>query len=209
MNYILNGIRNPIWIFCNRPRIRWRFRSWILKQQVKSGSNVRLREFCRIINGQRDRAAITLGNNVVVDGELLVLPNHGKIIIGSDVFIGERCRVWSGSLISIGNRVLVSYGVSILDSPFHELSAQSRHQQFRDAFVAKTNVELINEAVRMRSKPIRIDDDAWIGFGASILRGVHIGKGAVIAAGTIVTKDVKPYTVVAGSPSRVIGKSCQ
>jgi acetyltransferase-like isoleucine patch superfamily enzyme len=191
-----------------RPHIRWRFRSWILKQQVTAGKNVRLREYCRIINSQSDPSAISLGDNVVIDGELLVLPTHGKIEIGSNVFIGEGSRVWSGASIRIGDRVLISFGVSILDSAFHELSAQSRHQQFLYAFVDKINVDRINESVSMNSKPIRIDDDAWIGFGASILRGVHIGRGAVIAAGTIVTKDVPPFTVVAGTCSpRIIGKA--
>ena len=49
-----------------------------------------------------------------------------------------------------------------------------------------------------------VDDDAWIGFGATIMSGVHIGQGAVIAAGAVVTKDVPPYSVVGGVPAKVI-----
>ena len=56
------------------------------------------------------------------------------------------------------------------------------------------------------AKPINIGNDVWIGFGAQILLGCNIGDGAVIAAGAIVTKDVEPYTVVAGVPARVIKK---
>ena len=50
-------------------------------------------------------------------------------------------------------------------------------------------------------RPIVIDDYAWIGVGAKVLQGVHIGKGAVVAAGAVVTKDVPPYAVVAGVPA--------
>ncbi|MGN9105593.1 DapH/DapD/GlmU-related protein [Oliverpabstia intestinalis] len=51
---------------------------------------------------------------------------------------------------------------------------------------------------------IRVDDDVWIGYGASIMSGVHIGQGAVVAAGAVVTKDVPPYAIVGGVPAKVI-----
>lgn len=54
--------------------------------------------------------------------------------------------------------------------------------------------------------PIFIDDYVWIGVGAIVLQGVKIGKGAVIAAGSVVTKDIEPYSIVAGVPAKVIGK---
>ena len=52
--------------------------------------------------------------------------------------------------------------------------------------------------------PVRIGDKAWIGFNAIILKGVTVGEGAIVAAGAVVTKDVPPYTIVAGNPARVI-----
>lgn len=51
---------------------------------------------------------------------------------------------------------------------------------------------------------IRIDNDVWIGAGAIIMNGVHLGEGCVIGAGSVVTKDVPPYTIVAGNPARVV-----
>jgi acetyltransferase-like isoleucine patch superfamily enzyme len=50
-----------------------------------------------------------------------------------------------------------------------------------------------------------IEDDVWIGFSASIMKGVKIGRGAIIGAGSMVTKDVPPYAIVAGNPAQTIG----
>jgi acetyltransferase-like isoleucine patch superfamily enzyme len=51
-----------------------------------------------------------------------------------------------------------------------------------------------------------IEDDVWIGHGATVLKGVRIGRGAVVAAGAVVTRNVEPYTVVGGVPARLIGR---
>jgi len=52
-----------------------------------------------------------------------------------------------------------------------------------------------------------IEDDVWIGFNAIILKGVRVGRGAVVGAGSVITKDVEAYTIVVGNPQRVTGKS--
>lgn len=52
--------------------------------------------------------------------------------------------------------------------------------------------------------PIIIDDDCWLGFGSEILSGVHIGKHSIVAARAVVTKDVSPYTIVAGNPAKIV-----
>lgn len=54
------------------------------------------------------------------------------------------------------------------------------------------------------SAPIVIEDDAWIGFKSVILKGVRIGRGAIVASAAVVTKDVDPWTIVAGNPAKVV-----
>ena len=58
----------------------------------------------------------------------------------------------------------------------------------------------------VKTKPIIIEDDVWIGFGTIILKGVKVGKGAIISAGSVVTKDVESFTVVAGNPAQLVKK---
>lgn len=156
-----------------------------------------------IFNFQSGKSAIRLGPHTHVRGELLVFAHGGKIRVGNSCFIGEDSRVWSATSITIGNRVLVSHCVNIHDSNAHSLSAAHRYSNFRQIVTSghPSNVEDVPAA------PIVIEDDVWIGFNSTILKGVTIGRGAVIGAATLVLDDVSPYTVVAGNPARVIGKS--
>ena len=59
------------------------------------------------------------------------------------------------------------------------------------------------------SKPIRIESDVWLGTGVSVLKGVHIGEGAVVAAGAVVTKDIPSYAIYGGVPAKQIGTRCK
>jgi acetyltransferase-like isoleucine patch superfamily enzyme len=185
-------------------RIFRRINELLLKRSVAAAPSVRLLHGCKIINNQALRSAIEIGANSVIAGELLVLADRGQINIGEDVFVGPNTRIWSGLQITIGNRVLISHGVNILDSAFHDLSASKRHLQFRKIFTDK-----LNAVGDIECRPVIIEDDVWIGFHAAILKGVRIGRGAVIAAGAIVTKDVAPFTVVGGTTAAVIGKSTE
>lgn len=129
----------------------------------------------------------------------MVYPYAGKIQIGNYCYIGEGSRLWSEGCITIDDRVLIAHNVDIHDSNDHPVDCKERHQHYCDilgvGFLDKYN---------LCSQPVTIEDDVWIGFGAAIMKGVTIGKGAIIAAHTVVTKDVLPYTVVAGNPAQII-----
>lgn len=183
-------------------RITNRLREIATKRLLSIDCTARLQPTCRIRNNQRRREAIQVDAHSVIAGELLTFADKGHIRIGAHVFAGEHSRIWSGARISIGDRVLISHGVNILDSAFHDLSAASRHQQFRRIFT-----ERVNAIGDIHCAPITIEDDVWIGLNAVVLKGVRIGRGAVVAAGTIVTRDVEAYSIVAGPNARVIGRS--
>lgn len=145
-----------------------------------------------IINPQNDPNKISIGKQCFISCELMLFKHGGEISIGEHTFIGKDTRIWSAKSIKIGNRVLISHNVNIHDNVSHPLNAAARHQDFLHIF-SKGGFQ---ENVDLREKEIIIEDDVWIGFNATILKGVTIGKGAIVGANTIITKDVPPYAVV-------------
>lgn len=112
---------------------------------------------------------------------------YGRLKVHND---REDLRLVIGNYCSIADEVVFLLGNdhqwrNILTFPFK-------------AFVNKGEIEAISKG------NIIVDDDVWIGFRSTIMSGVHIGQGAVIAAGSVVTKDVPPYSIVGGVPARVI-----
>lgn len=173
------------------------------KKSCILGPSGRLFPTSRIDNLRNDRQAIKVDSNCNILGQLLVYRHGGEIAIGKDCFIGEQSKVWSASQIKIGDRVLVSHGVNIHDSDSHSLSALDRHAHMQELFASGHPKFLKNVA----TKPIVIENDVWIGFNATILKGVTIGRGAIVGACSVVTKNVAPYTIVAGNPAKVVGSS--
>ncbi|OQE18705.1 hypothetical protein PENSTE_c017G09061 [Penicillium steckii] len=113
------------------------------------------------------------------------MPDYGcNIIIGESCFINWNVTILDTSLVVIGDRVQIGTGVSLLTAG-HDTSILSR-QKF---------VEF--------GHPIFIEDDCWIGANVIVLPGVRIGKGSTIGAGSIVTKDIPPFSVAVGAPCRV------
>ena len=122
------------------------------------------------------------GNNNVIKDNFVC--NFGlNISIGDNCFINHGVTILDSYRVEVGNNVFIAPEV-VISAVTHPLHASNRR-------------ELI-------VKKITICDDAWIGTGAIILPGVTIHKGAVIAAGSVVTKDVDPYTVVGGIPAKFI-----
>ncbi|TXH30779.1 MAG: acyltransferase [Cyclobacteriaceae bacterium] len=154
----------------------------------------------RILNLQDHPEKIYIGANSMICGELQVNAYGGSIHIGDNTYVGEYSRIWSGDKITIGNNVQISHNVNIIDNNTHSLNSEERKEEYRQIITAGKILQKDNIA----AAPIIIEDDVWISFNASILKGVRIGRGAVIAAGAVITKDVEAFTVVAGNPAVVI-----
>jgi acetyltransferase-like isoleucine patch superfamily enzyme len=166
------------------------------------GSNSQISSEAIIINLTSITGNISIGKDCVIRGELRVFNTGGKIQIGDYCYIGPASKLWSSKEINIGDRVLISHNVNIHDNNSHSLDDMERHQGF--IFMISNNGLLQKQD--FREKPIVIEDDVWIGFNATIAKGVRIGKGAIISANSVVIKDVEEYTVVAGNPAKAIKK---
>jgi acetyltransferase-like isoleucine patch superfamily enzyme len=165
----------------------------------RKAPTTRIAAGARIINIGGDSGLIRLGANTIVAGELLVFAHGGRIDVGEWCYIGAGTRIWSGAGISIGNRVMISHGVSIFDNQTHPIDPVERHNHFKEISLRGHPRE-----IDLGDMPVTIEDDAWIAAGAIILRGITIGRGSIVAAGAVVTCSVEPMTIVAGNPAKVI-----
>lgn len=112
----------------------------------------------------------------------------GKIDIGSDVLVDDGSMIMAQKRISIGSHSMISAGCFITD--FNHDVRDTKRTIVLQGYIRKQ---------------VMIGKDVWIGAHSVVLPGVHIGDGAVVGAGSVVTKDVSPYTIVAGNPAKPIG----
>ena len=151
-----------------------------------------------IVHNHGSKDNIRLGKGVIIDG-ILECYTKGELIINDYTYIG-RSRIFAAQKVEIGKGVLISDHVVIMDSDLHPLSAKKRFNDMRnwnkgvfpDVY---TNIE---------SRPVILGDYVWVSANSVILKGVTIGEGSIIGAGSIVTKDIPPYTIVAGNPAKII-----
>jgi acetyltransferase-like isoleucine patch superfamily enzyme len=141
---------------------------------------------------------IHLGNGVILDG-VLECYSKGRIVVNNNSFIG-RSRIFASEKVEIGKGVLISDNVIIMDSDLHSFSGIKRYQDLQEFH----NGKFFDVYSNIQSKPVLISDYAWIGANVVVLKGVTIGEGAIIGAGSVVTKDVPAYTIVAGNPAKIL-----
>ncbi|MEX2511826.1 MAG: acyltransferase [Cyclobacteriaceae bacterium] len=159
---------------------------------LKVGRNFVAQDHCEI--NCLSQKGIVFGEKVTVGSYALIRPTNlygGEagvgLKVGNNSSIGPYAYIGCSGYIEIGNNVMMSPRVSIY----------SENHIFED-----TQSPMIDQGVKRSF--VKVEDDCWIAANVVILPGVTIGRGAVLAAGSIVTRDVPPYSVVAGNPAKVI-----
>jgi acetyltransferase-like isoleucine patch superfamily enzyme len=159
---------------------------------LHAGKELIIEDYAEI--NARSTRKIMLGNRVTIGKYAIIRPGNlyggepGEgLMVGDHSNIGPYCYIGCSGHISIGNNVMISPRVSIY----------AENHVFEDA-----HNTIKSQGVQRQS--VVIEDDCWIASNSVILAGVTIGKGSVVAAGSVVTHDVPPYSIVAGVPARLI-----
>lgn len=132
-----------------------------------------------------------------IRGAMYVPFKNSKIEIGDHVGISSAC-LWANESIRIGNNVNIGGDCLIMDNDAHPLDYIKR----RSSYAKEVGIDNYYKAIS--TSPVVIDDDVWIGARCQILKGVHIGARSIIAAGSVVTKDIPSDCIAAGLPAKVI-----
>jgi acetyltransferase-like isoleucine patch superfamily enzyme len=171
--------------------------SYLAKNQhakvASVGSSVFFGPFSKI-NNKNSREHIKFGNNISFYGKIINLEN-GTVVIGDNTTVRYNTIIECVNQVVIGKNVIISNNIIITDNDSHPVSFRQREN------LSLTNHEgeewSWNNA---KNSPVFIQDNVWIGRNCMILKGVNIGKGSVIAAGTVLTKSVPPYSLCFGNP---------
>jgi acetyltransferase-like isoleucine patch superfamily enzyme len=152
---------------------------------VKLGKGVYIETGAELVAYGREE--ITIGNDSFVLRGSILHPYDGKIVIGRNVGINHYCVIYGMGGVTIGDDVMMATSCTLV-------SGNHNHDK----------LDIPMNAQGATRERINIGNNVWIGAKVTILAGVDIGEGAIIAAGAVVTKCVPAYSVAAGIPARVI-----
>lgn len=151
------------------------------------------------INNFLEKEKLMIGDYCHIRGEIRVY-DSGQFKLGTHSYLGTGSRIWCRENVTIGSHVLISHLVDIHDTNSHSLDWKHRRTEGVELFETGRSIA----SPDLKNQSIFIEDDVWIGFKSTILKGVTIGRGAVVAACSVVTKDVPPFTLVAGNPAQIV-----
>lgn len=191
-------------------------RQWIQNQRIKRiikswhrsatiGDHFEIDGGASIWNESMDPSKVTIGHHARVTRATIVCKSNAKVRIGDYSVLQDRVAIQCALGISIGNYVGIASGTIVSDNNTHALGTENwiRHR-ITVAPGGPGYPGLGNGWELSDSAPIKIADAVWIGANCRICKGVSIGEGAVVASNSVVTKDVPPYTIVAGNPAKPV-----
>jgi acetyltransferase-like isoleucine patch superfamily enzyme len=143
-------------------------------------------------------STLQIGAGSLVRANIVSQRDGVSVVIGRNSSIGEGSTIDCAGQIEVGDDVLVASRCYIFDHNSHAIGWRHRKQDVQDW------IQGLKDWSHVTVKPVKIGNKSWIGLNVIVLKGVEIGEGAVVAAGSVVVKSVPPWTVVAGNPAKVI-----
>lgn len=157
-------------------------------RRIRLASGVTLGRGCTLRANTDSAAGISLAAGATLKDGVVLNANGGQVCVGARSWLGPFCVVYGNAGVSIGCDVMIA-AHTVITSVGHEHS----------------RLDLPMRAQPLELGPVRIEDDVWIGAHCTVLPGVTIGRGAIVGAGAVVTRDVPPFAIVSGIPARPVG----
>jgi acetyltransferase-like isoleucine patch superfamily enzyme len=132
--------------------------------------------------------SVRISKSVIISDGVIIAPYGGNIEIGASAYIGPYCVLYGHGGLAIGPNTMIGA---------HTIIVPANHG------IARFDVPM--GAQPLTKKGIAVGQDVWIGAGCKVLDGVHIGNGAVIGAGSVVTKDIGAFLIAVGAPAKAVG----
>jgi len=157
-------------------------------------SRIRIGNHCRIARqaivraNTGDARSICLGDKVSLLENTLISANRGHVSIGDNSWLGPNSVIYGNGGVDIGEDVLIA-SHCVINTVSHNFS----------------RLDIPMNEQEINCEPVVIENDVWIGSGATILQGVRIGHGSIIGAGAVVTRSIPPFSIALGVPARVTG----
>ncbi len=152
----------------------------------------------RRIQSTQKNNVLTIGAESLIQSSIVFEREEATVLIGKRTFIGGALLACAEQ-ITIGDDVEIAWGTTIIDHNSHAISYTQRESDVLNSLYGKPK-----DWTYVKRDPVTICNKAWIGFNAIIMKGVTVGEGSIIAAGSVVTKDVPPHTIVGGNPAKII-----
>ncbi len=141
--------------------------------------------------------SLTVGDQSILLAKVLFDRSGATLTVGNRTFVGASTFAIANQVV-IGDDVLIAWGCTIVDHDSHSVRFSDRKNDVVNWYRG------VKDWSRVEANPVVIEDRVWIGLNSVILKGVRLGEGSVVAAASVVTKDVPPYVIVAGNPARMV-----
>lgn len=156
--------------------------------RISLGKGVAIDDYALLDASGAGDEGVTIGDRVIISRNCVIQGKTGPVAIGSKTDIGCNTIITSGGGISIGNSVLIAGNCYIGGGRY---------------ICDRLDVPMMEQGVYTKG-PVIIGDDVWLGAGSIVLDGVKIGKGCIVGAGAVVTKDLPDYAVAVGVPAKIL-----
>lgn len=179
-------------------KLKRRYKKMRFQQNAVVGKNFSVTSSANCFNTTGKPESLTIGNNCEVCG-IVSVKDKGIFSMGNFSEIRGNSVVGCVNYIKIGSYCIISNNVHIYDNNNHPTSPKMREEMCKNGFYGDAW-----DWRHSKSAPVIIEDNVWIGERCTILKGVRIGEGAIVACDSVVTHDVPPFSVAAGNPARIV-----